>query len=526
MDPPRSHPNGEMAPVRLRPDLLRSTRLTCAILATSLTGLYGSVHAQSAPLEGFDDYVREAVEDWGATGLAIAVVKDGEPVFAEGYGVQHLTEGGAVDPRTRFSIGSTTKAMTAAALGMLVDEGKLAWDDPVIDHLEGFQLEDPFLTREITIRDLLTHRAGLGNADFLWYEQDVTRDEILHRIRFAEPAYSLRSSFIYQNIMYATAGAVVEAVSGTPWRDFVRERIFEPLGMDGTVATLAETRGLPNVATPHYRIDGDVHVIENASVDPVDAAGSVWSSVEDMSRWLRMLLNEGVAPDGRVLLAPETVEELFRPQTLVPRSQFYPTANITEPNWTTYGLGWFQHDYQGRKIDFHTGSIDGMVAIAGLIRDEELGVYVLGNLDHVEVRHALMYRVFDLYGPEEPRDWSAELKALYDDLAAQAGQARAQAEQGRVADAPPSHASSDYAGRYEDPLYGSVLVEVEDGVLRLDYGPGLRGPLEHWHYDTFRVRWDARWRGTGRLSFEIGADGSVQALRLGGSRFARTGDSG
>ncbi|UCC24758.1 MAG: beta-lactamase family protein, partial [Gemmatimonadales bacterium] len=396
-----------------------STAAPLLLLGVSLAPV--SLGGQAFSPEDFDHYVAEAVDAWGAVGLAVSVVKDGELLFAAGYGTRDLREGGPVDPGTLFAIGSTTKAMTAAALGMLVDEGRLAWDDPVSQYLPGFRLSDPWLTREVTVRDLLTHRAGLGNADFLWYGLETDLDEVLHRFSNAPLAYSPRSAFIYQNIMYAAAGAVVEAVSGLPWEDFLQRRIFDPLGMDETVALLRDIEGRPNVATPHHVVDGDLRPIGNASVDPVKAAGSVWSSVDDMSRWMRMLLDRGEAPDGTRLLRPETVDELFRPQALVTESGFYPTARLTEPRWTTYGLGWFQHDYRGRKIDFHTGSIDGMVAIAGLVRDEGLGVYVLANRDHVEVRHALMYRVFDHFlAPEDVRDWSVELKALYDDLGARA----------------------------------------------------------------------------------------------------------
>lgn len=493
-----------------------------ALALLILPGVTGAQEAE--PLTGLDDYIQNAVREWGATGLAVAVVKDGNLVFAEGYGVADLSTGAPVGPDTRFAIGSTTKAMTAAALGMLVDEGKLEWDDRVIDHLEGFRLSSPWVTREITVRDLLTHRAGLGNADFLWYEQEVDQDEVLHRIRLAEPAYSLRSSFIYQNIMYAAAGAVVEAVSGMPWRRFVEERIFRPLGMTGTVSTLAATTSQPDVARPHDRVDGEVVPIENASVDPVDAAGSVWSSVTDMSRWLRFLLAEGVTGDGERLLEEATVEQLFTPQTLVPRSQFYPTAQLTRPEWTTYGLGWFQHDYRGHKVDFHTGSIDGMVAIAGLIRDQELGVYVLGNRDHVEVRHAIMYRVFDLFQDGEPRDWSAELKELYDGIAARAEESRAGAEASRVEGTTPSMEASALRGTYSDPLYGTVRIESTPDGMALVQGPGLQGPLEHWHYDTWRVRWEAGWRGSAMVTFELGSDGVVDALRMGNRRFEKEDD--
>lgn len=480
------------------------------------------VSAQAFSPEDFDRYVASAVEGWGAVGLAVAVVKDGQLLFARGYGVREVGGEDRVDARTRFAIGSTTKAMTAAAIGMLVDEGKVGWDDPVVDHLPWFQLRDPWVTREITVRDLLTHRAGLGNADMLWYGRTAPTEEIIRALRDLDPAYSMRSSFIYQNIMYATAGALVEAVSGVPWTEFVTTRVFEPLGMEGTVALLSETAGQPNVAVPHDRVDGRVVAIGNAPVDPVAAAGSVWSSVEDMSRWLRMLLAGGVTADGERMLEESTVEELFHPQTMVPAGQFYPTARLTEPHWTTYGLGWFQHDYRGHKLDFHTGSIDGMVAIAGLVRDEGLGVYVLANLDHVEVRHALLYRVLDHFlAPDDVRDWSAELQELYDGIAERQAEARSEASTHRVEGTRPSLPLEQYAGTYTHPAYGDVVVSLRDGGLHVFRGEGLAGVARHWNYDTFQVEWDARWRGTALASFELGPDGAVRVVDLMGAEFRR-----
>lgn len=482
--------------------------LTLALTAADARG-------QAEPLRGFDAYVRQAVAEWDATGLAVAVVKDGEILFARGYGVRRLGGGGAVDEHTRFAIGSTTKAMTAASLGMLVDEGRVAWDDPVTKYLPWFELQDPWVTREITIRDLLTHRAGLGNADFLWYERDTTTREILEKLAMVKPAYSMRTSFLYQNVMYATAGEVIAVASGMPWADFVRTRIFQPLGMNETVPLLSETVDRPNVATPHARVDGVTVAIENASVDPVASAGSVWSSVSDMSKWLRFLLAGGVTEDGTRLLQEATVEELFRPQSFVTPSQFYPTQTVTRPHWTTYGLGWFQEDYRGEKVDFHTGSIDGMVAIAGLIRDKDIGVYVLANRDHVEVRHALMYRVFDLFLGRETRDWSAELKTHYDSLAAQGAKARAEALAARVEGTSPSLPVSAYLGRYADPLFGELVITETPSGLHADMGPGQPGAMEHWNYDTFRIRFDARWRGWTLATFRLGTDGTVASVRIG-----------
>jgi CubicO group peptidase (beta-lactamase class C family) len=484
--------------------------------------LFGGA-ADAQTLDGFREYVEAAVLEWDATGLAVAVVKDGELLFADGFGVLRLGEPEAVDEHTRFSIGSTTKAMTAAAIGMLVDEGKLEWDDPVIELLPWFRVDDPFVTREVTVRDLLTHRAGMGNADFLWYEREGSTEDIIRKMAMVEPAYSLRSSFIYQNIMYATAGEVVEVVSGVPWTEFVRARIFEPLGMSESVPLLAETEGQLNVAHPHHRVDGVTVPIENASVDPVAAAGSVWSSVSDMSLWLRMLLSEGLAADGERILSEATVEEMFRPQALVPSGQFYPTQRLTQPSWMSYGLAWFQHDYRGHKMDFHTGSIDGMVAIAGLIRDLDLGVYVLANRDHVEVRHALMYRAFDHFLEGPKRDWSAELKELYDGIAASGEEARARAAERRVEGTSHSLDLDSYVGLYNHPLYGSLTVTRDGNGLRADWGPGQPGSLSHWNYDTFQLSFDARWRGTSLITFTLGTDGAVAGARMGAIDLRRAG---
>jgi CubicO group peptidase (beta-lactamase class C family) len=496
---------------------------TTTILAASLSfGAAAFAQRPAAdPARQLDAYTAQAVKDWGAVGLAIAVVKDGRVVFAKGYGVRELGKPDLVDTTTLFAIGSTTKAMTAAAMGMLVDEGKVRWDDPVINYLPGFQLKDPWVTREITVRDLLTHRAGLPNVDFLWYGTNNSTAEILRRMRYVDLAYSPRSSFIYQNVMYAAAGQVIAAASGMPWEEFVRTRIFVPLHMTGTVPLLSRTSSQPNVASPHDRIDDTMRVIRNASVDGVASAGSVWSSVADMAKWMRFILDSGRV-DGKRLLKPETFAELLKPQTMVPPDQFYPSARLTRPHWVTYGLGWFQQDYAGRAVDFHTGSIDGMVAIIGLIPDERLGVYVLANADHVELRHALMLKAFDLWGPApgKGRDWSTELRTLYGNANAQLIAARKAAEAKRVAGTKPSLPLARYAGTYSDSLYGDVTIQAAGDGLRLKSGT-QEGRLEHWQYETFRLEWDNRWEGTALITFVIGNDGTPSRIELGGRAFER-----
>ena len=496
-------------------------RTATLIASFALTSTVLAQKPVADPVRELDAYTAQAVKDWGAVGLAIAVVKDGRVVFEKGYGVRELGKPDLVDSTTLFAIGSTTKAMTAAAIGMLVDEGKVRWDDPVTNYLPSFQLKDPWETREITVRDLLTHRAGLPNADYLWYGTNNSTAEILRRVRYIDLAYSPRSSFIYQNVMYAAAGQVVAVASGMPWEEFVRTRIFVPLHMTGTVPLLSRASAQPNVASPHDRIDDTMRVIRNASVDGVASAGSVWSSVADMSKWMRFILDSGRV-DGKRLLKPETFAELLKPQTMVPPGQFYPSARLTRPHWVTYGLGWFQQDYEGRAVAFHTGSIDGMVAIIGLIPDERLGVYVLANADHVELRHALMLKVFDLWGPTpgKGRDWSTELRTLYGNANTQAVAATKAAEAKRVTGTKPSLPLARYAGTYSDSLYGDVTIQVAGDGLRLKSGT-QEGTLEHWQYETFRLKWDNRWQGSALITFVIGSDGAPSRIEMGRRTFER-----
>lgn len=503
--------------------MLLPGRIRAVLVAVAVSVcLKASPGAQPAPLTGFDDLVARAMKDWRVPGLAMAVAKDGKIVVERGYGVRQLGQPGAVDAHTLFAIGSTTKAMTAALVGMLVDDKVLAWDDPVVKHLPWFQLKDPAVTRELTVRDLLTHRGGLGNADYLWYGQSNSTEEILKRVRLIEPAYSVRSSFIYQNIMYAAAGAVIEAAGRKPWAETIRLRIFEPLGMRDSIATAATLKAHANVAAPHDIVGGQVRVIENMSVDPVASAGAVWSSASDMAKWMQFLLDGGRigGSGGKRLIGDATFAELFKPQTIAP-FEMYPTTSVVKPHWMTYALGWFQQDYRGRAVDFHTGSIDGMTAIHGLIRDDRLGVYVLANLDHAELRHALMYTVFDRYAGASERDWSAELLKLYTGIRRQGDETREKEEAKRVRGTTPSLPLAQYAGTYSDPLRGDVEVTLVGGGLRLRYGPGFVGPLEHWHYDTFRAKWTAEWHAPALVTFGLNAEGKPTEVDLMGGRFVR-----
>lgn len=482
-----------------------------------------------APVARFEAYVQRAVRDWHVPGLTVTVVKDGQVLLKKGYGVRELpsgpTSGNAapVTTQTLFAMASTTKAMTAAALGMLVDEGKLRWDDPVQTYLPDFQLYDPYATRELRVRDLLTHSAGLGNADFLWAAMQLSSDEILRRMRYVKPAYSFRSSFIYQNIMYLAAGKVIEKVSGQPWGTFMRQRLFTPLGMTRTRAYFRDVTD-PNRAKPHLMLNDTVRLVdsrvEEGLVDAVGPAGSVWSCADDLAHWMRCMLDSGRVSPTQRLLKPATWAELTKPQVLVPDGQFYPTQRLTNPIWKGYGLGWFMHDYRGHRVNFHTGSLLGMVALHAQLPGHKLAVYIQGNLDHAELRHALMYRAFDEFALDAPtgatRDWSAELLTLYGSIQQQAEQRERKADSTRVLGTKPSLPLAAYVGTYADPLYGRADVTMQNGTLRVSVNNLSTARLNHWHYDTFRAVYDQFWNRPDPITFVLGPDGKVARLEWSG----------
>ena len=489
------------------------------IVSILLIPFFAVAQTYTKQLQEFDNYVKQGMKDWELPGLSVVIVKNNQVLLSKGYGVRELGTTNAVDDKTLFSIGSTTKAMTAVCMGILVDEGKVNWNDPVIKHLPDFQLYDPSVTRELKIRDLFTHNSGVGNADFLWSVMNVSSDEILRKMKQVEPSYSLRSSFIYQNIFYLAAGKVIERVSGMPWEKFIKAKIFEPLGMTRTVPLLKELTD-PNQTKPHYKVNNVIKPIENTSADKVGPAGSVYSCADDISKWVMAMLDSSKYKNGR-LLKPQTWVEMFKPQVIVPPGQFYPTQQLTKPNWMTYGLGWFQHDYKGKKVNFHTGSLAGAIALHAQLPDEKLGYFFLGNFDHAELRHALMYKTFDLFALGGTRDWSAEFKKLYDGVNNQIKKQEDETIAKRVTGTTPSHGLENFAGTYMDELYGEAKVELNGNALNFTINNFVKAKSEHWHYDTFRIAYEKDWYGTGFTAFILNDLGKVSELNFEGMVFKK-----
>ncbi|HEX8361760.1 MAG TPA: serine hydrolase [Longimicrobium sp.] len=501
---------------------MRSPFLLRALLACALAF---AAPASAQPLAGMDEYVAAAMRDWKIPGLALAIVKDDSVVYARGWGVTG-PGGPPVDPQTLFASASTTKAFTTTALAMLVDEGKLRWDDPVTKHLPAFQLRDPHTTRELTVRDLVTHRSGLAAADELWYASGAPTADIVRRLRFQEPQSSLRSRYAYNNNAFAVAGEVIRAASGLPWDEFVRRRILEPLGMRATLTGLAGLEERANHAKPHMEIGGAIRPVGHRALDNIGPAGSMNSSVAEMARWLRFQLDSGRV-GGRRLVSDSSFREMLSPQTVIPVASRYPAARLARPNFTAYGLGWFLQDYRGRKLAMHTGSIDGMSALVALVPEERLGLVVFANLDHAELRHALMYRIVDAYTGAPPRDWSTELRALYGETDARSRAAELRRDSARISGTRPSLPLASYAGTYADSLRGDVTIRLESGRLFARYGAGITGPLTHWHHDTFRAVWQDPALGSTLITFTLDASGKPRALLLeGAAEFRRRAEGG
>lgn len=482
------------------------------MLALLLPVVRQTAQAQEAPGAAFDEYVNKAIKDWEVPGVAIAIIKNDRIVFAKGYGVRELGKPAPVDEHTLFAIGSSSKAFTAAALAMLVDEGKLKWDDAAARYLTGFQLYDPYATRELTVRDLLCHRSGLERGDLLWYASGYNRDEVLRRIRYLKPTWSLRSHFGYQNIMFLAAGQILPALTGKSWDDFVRERIFTPLGMTSSSTSIKALAGSNNVAAPHAKIDEKVEVVPWRNIDNIGPAGSINSNVIDMAQWVRLQLGGGVYQNQR-LLSSGAIKEMQASQTVIPFEgaieKLYPEAHFL-----TYGLGWFLSDYRGRKVVEHGGAIDGMRAEVAMMPEEKLGVVILTNRHTTVLPHALMFKVFDGYLGGVQRDWSADILKAFKALEEQAGAAEKKAEAERVKGTSPSLALEKYAGAYQSEMYGDARITSENGKLVAQFGPGFTGDLEHWHYDTFRVRWRDRMEGKGLVSFTLNPQGKVAEMKV------------
>ncbi len=434
--------------------------------------------AAKGALAGFDEFVNAALQAWNVPGLAVAVVKDGEVAYMKGFGFRDVEQKLPVTPRTLFAIGSCSKAFTTFVLGTLVDEGKLEWDKPVRSYIPWFKLYDPSATDRITPYDLVTHRSGLPRHDAVWYNNlGASREELVRRLAYLEPNADLRAKWQYNNLMFLTAGYLAETVSGKPWEDLVRERIFTPLDMGRSNFSVFDSQKSDDFALPYREKDDKLEKIRFRPITNMGPAGSINSSVEDMARWLKVQSGGGKL-DGKAVIKADTLADIQAPHMAMGQPQERPEVSAGD-----YGLGWMIDIYRGHKRVHHGGGIDGFISQVQVFPQDGLGIVVLTNSEtglSTIVAQSAADRLLKL----DPIDWNGEALARRAKGKAAAKEAKTKKETVRVPGTQPSHVLADYAGEYFHPGYGPMKIELQGDKLMVTYN-GMTAPLGHWHYDVF-----------------------------------------
>ena len=508
--------------------ILLSTAICGALFFTSCASTQAprssssTVSIQAQPLSSAEisNTVHRALDAFKTPGMSVSVVKDGKVVFAGGFGVRDMDSKARVDADTLFRIASTSKAFTAAALAILVDEGKLDWDQKVITVLPNFRMMDPWVTREFTVRDLLVHRSGLGIGAgdlMLWPEPSgFTRDEIIYNLRYLKSTSSFRSRYAYDNLLYIVAGDVVTKASGIPYEQFVQTRIMDKLDMDCFGGAIA-ARDLGNVAIPYGFIEDRIQAIpRNKVTGKITAshpAGGLACNADGMGEWMIAQLGGGVGANGKRIFSEKQRDEMWKGQTILSVSKSERTNDNT--HFKTYALGWRKEDMHGYEVVSHTGTLSGFQAYVVLVPELDLGITVLNNGSNYGARTSVALSILKPYLGQPKTDWVSYYKGLQDKAASAPKTAETDYESGGTGTV--VRPLSSYAGSYKDPWFGIVDIKMRDNVLRFTArkSVNLSGTLEPFKDNTFIVRWDNRgFNADAFAKFEAGPSGTITALKM------------
>lgn len=487
--------------------MLKKFNLLVIFITTIVFGVFAQ---QSDKYKVLDKYIDQAVDDFEMAGLAVGIIKNNEVVFVETYGFRNTNTRKKIDENTIFGIASCSKAMTAAGIAILVDDGKLHWDDKVIDHYPGFKVYDPYISREMTIRDLLCHRSGYQtfDGDLLWYGTGYSRDEVVKRLSKRQNPYSFREKFGYSNVMFIAAGEVIYHVTGQTWDEFINERIFDPLEMNRTVTTNSGFSKEMNIAWPH---------LENIPMgfinyDNSGPAASVNTSVTDFLKWTQLMLNKGTWNDS-IIFSKTQYYQLVSPQTMLNAGH---AENAGGKHFSTYGLGWFMNDYKGMKIIQHGGGLPGFHSKVVFVPEDSLGYVILANEISMLVpaleREILDFQINDSitgyaqkyldYKVRQDKNEADKIEKL---------------EEKRISNTKPSHELESYTGVFEDDVYGKAEIKIVEGQLHLSLLPAkelFTSNITHWHYDTFRVKLNDPFLPAGFVTFQLGESGTVEGFKI------------
>lgn len=465
-------------------------------------------------------------KDIGATGVSIAIVEQGKTTLSRGWGERKLGERGQVDGQTIFQTGSTGKAMTAAALAILVDEGKIAWDDPVIKHMPWFRMHDAWVTREITIRDLLVHRSGLGlgQGDLMFVPRtNLTRKQTVEHVAYLKPKTSFRSAYAYDNILYAVAGQLIEEVSGQTWEAFMRDRVLRPGGMKNATSDSEDRFRVPNRSWPHARLNGPLRGLgDQQALDERDElgrngapAGGLAMSADDMAAWLKIQLAHGALPGGKRLFSEEQAAEMWKPVTPMPVTELPAALKPAQPMQQAYALGWQVQDYRGHRIVQHSGGVFGSITRVVMIPDRQVGFAIMMNSEESGMLLGLTFKLIDHYLDQPDYGWTTKWQDWYKERLAGGVEYLKQA-QAAPAKVGPSLDPARYAGRYRDPWYGDIVVASTPKGLTIDFTstPRMVGRLKQWQYDSFVTEYDDPAIEPAYVTFALDADGKVTGVTM------------
>jgi CubicO group peptidase (beta-lactamase class C family) len=445
-----------------------------------------------------NETISKTIAAWGIPGGAVAIVQ-GDESFTQGYGVLEAGKPTSVNADTIFAIGSTTKAFTATLMGTLVDEGKLAWDNPVVKFIPDFRVYDDWITQNVTVRDLLCHRLGLERAQRLYYHRGYDQREIMRRMRYLRPVAGFRSEFHYANQQYGLAGLIIEAVTGTSWDDFITERIFKALKMSHSFSGYHSVTDSQDFASPHAVLDetypasvrflGEQYSIENFKLNH-EPAGSIHTSANDLALWLKALLN-----NGGPLLQNNTFNEITTPQVVMQdilNSELAPLAYLQPAtHFWTYGLGWWVMDYHGEKVVMHGGQMPGYNSAVAFFPRRKLGLAVMVNVHQTLAHAALFYAISDILLGKQDRDWSNEFQMVAQGYMAEVKGQMDGMRLKRDPDLPPSIELEAFTGTFSNDLYGEMTVTRNENSLQLNYG-AITATLEHWQGETFLAHWNLK----------------------------------
>lgn len=460
-------------------------------------------------LDKVEAYIEDERNRFEVRGVAVAVVHGDDVLLDAGFGLADEESNRPMTADTVLAIGSSTKAFTATALGALVDEGKLEWDKPVREYIPGFRMHDQVATEHLTVRDMLSHRSGLPRHDLLWYGNDkLTRAEVVDRLRYLEPSATFRQVWQYNNLMYLTAGHLIQLVSGETWEEAVQSRILDKLGMGDTSFTFDSARASGKLATPYARVEEEVKAVPHRSLDLAGPAGSINSTVGDLAKWLQCNVGGG-SRAGVEVVTPGTLRQIHSPTMVMPEGP----SMWDETYSGGYALGWFLENYRGTRVVHHGGNIDGFSALVSFAPKERIGVAVLANMNATSLPTVVAYRALDELLGLEPLPWGERYKGFADAMMGGAKEAR-DIRKSKSASVPASHEPADHVGEYSHPGYGSFTVAFgEDGETLYAHYNNLELKLTHRHYDVF----DARYETLGvdlEVTFLTASDGTVSGLKV------------